>query len=117
MRAEDQMGGIKQKQMKTAKLGIVLQMTEVHGQKDDRMWEVHDVERNRGFKVMLSARALKETPSGEKAKTRAEKEIEGAIGLAIEHFLKASPELVAGGPLYEVQVTSRDLYEYAKLHP
>src|SRR5262245_24401529 len=109
------MGGFKQ--MKTAKLGIVLQVTEVHGQKDDRIWEVHDVERNRGFKVTLSAHALKDAPAGEKARSWAEAEIQGGIGLAVERFLKASPELLAGGPLYEVQVTSRDLYDYAKLRP
>ncbi len=110
------MGGFKQ--MKTAKLGIVLQMTEVApGQKDDRIWEVHDVERNRGFKVTLPAHALKEAPSGEKAKKSwAEGEIEGGIGLAIERFLTGSSELLPG-PLYEVQVTSRDLYDYAKLRP
>jgi hypothetical protein len=109
------MGGFKQ--MKTAKLGIVLQVTEEGaGQKDDRAWVVHDVERNRGFKVTLSARALNETPPGEKSKKWAEGEIEGAIGLAIERFLTGSAELVAG-PLYDVKVTSRDLYEYAKLRP
>jgi hypothetical protein len=105
------------KQMKTAKLGIALQLTEIAGSgKDGRLWEVHDVERNRGFRVTLSGRTLEETPSGEKPHKGAwsADEVEGAIGLAIERFLTSSPELVAG-PLYEVQVASRDLYEFASL--
>jgi hypothetical protein len=100
------------KQMKTAQLGIVLQVTEVHADhKGDRLWEVHDVERNRGFRVTLTASALGEA-SGKKAPTEAD--IQGGLGLAIERFLKASPELVAG-PLYDVQVTSKDLQDFATL--
>jgi hypothetical protein len=95
------------KQMKTAKLGIVLQLTEVASDKEQRLWEVHDVERNRGFRVTLPSRALQE---GKKKWSDAE--IEGAVGLAIERFLVGSPELTAG-PLYEVQVTSRDLQDFA----
>ena len=102
------------KQMKTGKLGIVLQVTEVTQRgKDGRSWVVHDVERNRGFRVTLGVPALEETPAGEKARTWTEDDVEGALGLAIERFLLASPELVAG-PLYDVQVTSRDLYDHAR---
>jgi len=98
------MGGFKQ--MKTAKLGIVLQLTEMTAAgADQRLWEVHDVERNRGFRVSLAGRTLKDASPAH---------IEGAIGLAIERFLTSSPELVAG-PLYEVQVTGNDLTDFASL--
>src|SRR5437879_656099 len=106
------MGGFKQ--MKTAKLGIVLQLTEMTAANaDQRLWEVHDVERNRGFRVSLAGRTLLETaPDGKKPKPSwATDDIEGAIGLAVERFLTGSPELVAG-PLYEVQVTGRDLHDF-----
>jgi hypothetical protein len=102
------------KQMKTAKLGIVLQLTEIASDnKDHRLWEVHDVERNRGFRVTLHSRTLAEPAAeGKKAsKSWSTEDVEGALGLAIERFLTSSPELVAG-PLYEVQVASRDLYEF-----
>jgi hypothetical protein len=98
------------KQMKTATLGIVLQLTEIpESGKDRRLWEVHDVERNRGFRVTLNQKDLL---AGKKAYSAPE--IEGAVGLAIERFLTGSPELVAG-PLYEVQVASRDLQDFAAL--
>src|SRR5687768_6098018 len=99
------MGG--SKQMKSAKLGIVLQVTDVTRRGNDgRSWVVHDVERNRGFRVNLSVAAMEETPSGEKPQKWTEDDVQGGIGVAIERFLLSSPELVAG-PLYEVQVTSR----------
>jgi hypothetical protein len=105
--AEDPM-----KQMKTAQLGIVLQVTEIHADhKGDRLWEVHDVERNRGFRVTLTAAALEQASA---KKAPAEADLQGGIGLAIERFLKASPELVAG-PLYDVQVSAKDLQDFAKL--
>jgi hypothetical protein len=113
--AEVGMGG--SKQMKTANLGIVLQLTTVTRQgTDGRSWMVHDVERNRGFRVEVLTRVFDERPPGEKALGRpwTEDDVEGAIGLAIERFLSSSPEIVAG-PLYDVQVTSRDLYDFAKL--
>ena len=107
------------KQMKTAKLGIVIQLTELpSGHKDHRLWEVHDVERNRGFRVTLVSRSLDEPPPGVKplGKIWADSDIEGAIGLAVERFLVSSAEVMPG-PLYEVQVTSRDLYDFAGLKP
>jgi len=108
------MGG--SKQIKTAKLGIVIQLTSVSRRgADGRTWMVHDVERNRGFKVDLLSRAMEETPRGEKLKTPwTEDDVEGAIGVAVERFLTSSPD-VAAGPLYDVQVTSQDFYDYAKL--
>ena len=105
------------KQMKTPKLGIVLQVTEVHpGKSADRLFEVHDVERNRGFRVSVPAQTLREKPPQEKKSplTWSDDDVEGAIGLAIERFLSASLELVAG-PKYDVTVSSEDLYEYWKL--
>jgi hypothetical protein len=105
------------KQMKTAKLGIVVQVTEIHpGKSADRLFEVHDVERNRGFRVSVPAQTLREKPPNEKKSPLnwSDADVEGAIGLAIERFLRASPELLAG-PKYEVQVTAEELYEYWKL--
>jgi hypothetical protein len=103
------------KQMKTGKLGIVLQVTEVTGQgAAGRRWVVHDVERNRGFKVELSVPTMNAGATGGKSPRWTEADVEGALGIAIERFLLASPELVAG-PLYDVQVTSNDLDEYKHL--
>jgi hypothetical protein len=103
------------KQMRTAKLGIVLQLTDVTRRGNDgRSWVVHDVERNRGFRVNLPVSSLEDTPAGEKKRQWTEEDLCGAIGVAIERFLLASPELVAG-PLSDVEVTSRDLHDFAKL--
>jgi hypothetical protein len=109
------MGG--SKQMRTAKLGIVIQLTSVSRRgTDGRTWMVHDVERNRGFKVDLPTRVLDETPRGETPAPApwTEDDVLGAIGVAVERFLTAAAEVEAG-PLYDVQVTSQDLYDYAKL--
>ena len=109
------MGG--SKQIKTAKLGIVIQLTSVSRRgADGRTWMVHDVERNRGFKVDLLSRVMDEAAGGDKAVKAAwtEEDVEGAIGVAVERFLTSSPD-VAAGPLYDVQVTSQDFYDYAKL--
>jgi len=87
------------KQLKSPKLSVVLQLTETTAPgADPRVWEVHDVERNRGFKVTLAARA-----------GRAEEaQIESAIGLAVERALTTPPEKVAGR-MYDVEVTAGDL--------
>jgi hypothetical protein len=99
------------KQTKSLKLSIVLQLTEttVPGA-DGRSWEVHDVERNRGFRVRLTGPVLA------KAGSRAGKPavIEGAVGLAIERSLVTPPEKV-GGTLDDVDVTAEDLSEAARL--
>ena len=105
------------KQMKSAKLGIVLQVTDVSRRgTDGRSWVVHDVERNRGFRVNLATRVLEEAPAGAKGAKPSwtEDDVRGAIGVAIERFLLASPELVAG-PLYDVEITPADLQDYARL--
>jgi hypothetical protein len=103
--------------VKTPKLEIVLQLTETGaGGPDGRAWEAHDVERNRGFRVTLTGRSLRDTPPGKKPLDRAfrEDEIEGALGLAIERELVTPPEKVAG-TLYNVALTSHDLYEFLAL--
>lgn len=104
------------KLIKSPKLGIVLQLTQVPAKDaEGRAWEVHDVERNRGFRVTLSGKALRETPSGRTPLRRelAEAEIEGALGLAIEHCLVAPPEKVPG-QVYDLQLTSGDLYDFVQ---
>ena len=102
---------------KTPKLGIVLQLTETTSPgTDGRSWEVHDVERNRGFRVTLDSRSLREAPPGQASVGRpfVEEEIEGAIGLAVERALMTPPEKVSG-TLYDAPVTSQDLYDFIRL--
>jgi hypothetical protein len=100
--------------IKTPKLSIVLQITEasVPGV-DERTWEIHDVERNRGFRVTLASRTLHEKPKGRASQKRSftETEIEGAIGLAVERALVTPPEKV-GGQLYDLPLTSQDLHDF-----
>ncbi len=87
------------KQVKSPKLSIVLQLTEVTpGEGDPRVFEVHDVERNRGFRVLLPARAG----------APPEAQLHAAIGLAVERALVTPPEKVAG-TLYDVEVTAADV--------
>lgn len=103
--------------LKTPTLGIVLQLTESTAQgMDGRRWEAHDVERNRGFRVTLSGSSLQEAPPGKKRLDRpfGEDEIEGGLGLAVERALQTPPEKVAG-TLYDVALTSHDLYEFRGL--
>ena len=103
--------------LKTPKLEIMLQLTETTASEvGGRVWEAHDVERNRGFLVRLSGRSLQETVPGREPLSRpfSESDIEGGLGLAIERALTTPPEKVAG-TLYDVSVTSQDLYEAARL--
>lgn len=100
---------------KSPKLGVVLQVTETTtADTDGRSWEVHDVERSRGFLVTLSRRSLAAAPAGKTPIGRpfTEPEIDGAMGLAIERALVTPPEKVPG-PLYDVPVEEKDLYEFA----
>ncbi len=100
---------------KTAKLGIVLQITEVVPSGiDGRTWEVHDVERNRGFRVMLTNRALTESSAGASRRVPGPDDVDGAIGLAIERALVTPPEKVSG-TLYDVDVTSQDVRDFLSL--
>jgi hypothetical protein len=84
--------------LKSPKLSIVLQLTEV-ASTAGRAWEVHDVERNRGFKVTL--------PPAVAAKT-SDDVVDKALGAAIERALVTPPEKVAG-PLYDVTITAEDV--------
>ncbi len=89
------------KQLKSKKLSIVLQLTETTAEgQADRTWEVHDVERNRGFRVRLARGAI--------ARGASEDAIEAAIGLAVERALVTPPEKVSG-TLYDVEVSAAEL--------
>jgi hypothetical protein len=89
------------KQIKSPKLSIVLQLTETTASpQKNRTWEVHDVERNRGFRVVLSREAA--------GRSSSEDRIEAAIGIAVEQALVTPPEKV-GGTMYDVEVTAADL--------
>jgi hypothetical protein len=100
--------------LKSPKLNVVLQVTETTSAgADGRTWEVHDIERSRGFRVALSGRSLTGTPAGRTPIGRAftDAEIDGALGLAIERALVTPPEKVAGS-LYDLSVESHDLYDF-----
>lgn len=99
--------------IKTPKLAIVLQVSETTAPgMDGRAWEVHDIERNRGFRVTLVGRSQTETPPGRSPIGRpfSQDEVDAAMGLAIERALATPPEKV-GGTLYDVPVSSEDLYD------
>ena len=103
--------------IKTPKLGVVLQLTELGPPGEaGRLWEVHDIERNRGFRVTLPVAILAEPAAGPKtgAGGPAENEIEGAIGIAIERALLTPPEKVSG-KMYSLEVASRDLHDFVSL--
>ena len=90
--------------LKTPKLQIVLQLTEVSSAQG-RLWEVHDIERNRGFRVSLPG-----APKG----VDADKKLDDALGLAIERALVTPPEKVSG-TLYDVTITDDELRAAAAL--
>ena len=97
------------KLIKSPNLGIVLQLTQLPPpDPEGRGWEVHDVERNRGFRVTLSGRALKQKAKGREL---SETEIEGVLGLAIERALVAPPEKVAG-QVYDLDIASQDVADF-----
>ena len=101
--------------LKSPKLSVVLQVTETtSADTDGRAWEVHDVERTRGFRVTLSGQSLHGVPAGKPPIGRpfTEAEVDGAVGLAIERALVTPPEKVPG-TLYDVSVESHDLYDFA----
>jgi hypothetical protein len=88
------------KQTKTPRLEVVIQITEVGADHDGaRTFEVHDVERNRGFRITLPA-AL--------ASVGSTADVERAIGIAVERALQAPPEKVSG-EVYPVDITGDDL--------
>ncbi len=91
--------------IKTPKLSIVLQITDAATAPEGRTWVVHDVERNRGFRVVLSAPVAAGGPADA---------VDGALGLAIERALVTPPEKVAG-PLYDVAIAQEDFRDFASL--
>jgi hypothetical protein len=95
---------------KTPKLGIVLQITEVVPSGiEGKAWHVHDVERNRGFRVTLTDRALADAGAPPAAGVGPGTDaLDDAIGLAVERALVTPPEKVAG-TLDVVDVTSQDV--------
>lgn len=96
---------------KTPRMGVVLQITEiVPSGIDGRAWEVHDVERNRGFRVTLTGPVSAGGPTARPAGAVGEEAIERAIGVAIERTLVSPPEKVPG-TLYHVELTPQDLRE------
>ena len=97
--------------LRTPTLEIVLQATDAEASGGGRAWEIHDVERNRGFRVKITPESLKTVPGGRKALGRAfsDAEVDAAIGLAIERALVTPPEKI-GGNVYDVDVTPDDLY-------
>ncbi len=87
------------KQTKTPRLEVVIQITEIAADREGRTFEVHDVERNRGFRITLPA-AL--------AAGASEADVERAIGVAIERALQTPPEKLPG-QVYPVDLTRDDL--------
>ena len=88
------------KQTKTPRLEVVIQITEVGADHDGgRTFEVHDVERNRGFRITLPATL---------AAGASEADVERAIGVAVERALQTPPEKVSG-EVYPVDITRDDL--------
>ncbi|MGE0455915.1 MAG: hypothetical protein AB7O37_19540 [Vicinamibacteria bacterium] len=88
------------KQTKTPRLEVVIQITEIAADREKvRTFEVHDVERNRGFRITLPA-AL--------AAGASEADVERAIGVAIERALQTPPEKLPG-QVYPVDLTRDDL--------
>ena len=95
---------------KTPRLAIAIQLTEVPDKSfDGRVWEVHDVERNRGFRVQLLRSTMEVNPKGQQRPSAwSDTQLEHAIGLAVERVLTSGGEKVAG-TLYDVEVTPQDL--------
>jgi hypothetical protein len=46
------------KQLRSPELGVIFQITEVEAPTGERLWEIHDVERNRGFRLSMTREAL-----------------------------------------------------------
>ena len=90
------------RQTKSPHLEIALQITETtEPGAETRTWEVHDVERSRGFAVTLAG-----------GHGVGQERIDVAIGLAIERALVTPPEKLAG-ETYPLAVTAQDLQDAA----
>jgi hypothetical protein len=97
--------------MKSPNLGVIFQLTELErAEGGDRTWEVHDVERQRGFRVTLAAEELRAQAAGTGQRPWAEAEVEQGILVALEKALQAPPEKLPG-EVYEVAVTGVDLLD------
>ena len=90
-------------------LGVIFPLTELErAEGGDRTWEVHDVERQRGFRVTLAAKELRAKPPGTGQRPWTEAEVERSILVALERALQAPPDKLPG-EVYEVAVTGVDL--------
>jgi hypothetical protein len=107
---------IASKLTKSPNLGVIFQITEVTtAAAEERLFEVHDVERGRGFRVTLAAKELEATPAGAKARKDpwSDDEVEATILVALERELQEPPPKVAG-ETYAVTITSEDLHSTGK---
>jgi len=107
---------IASKLTKSPNLAVIFQITEVTtAEAEERLFEVHDVERGRGFRVTLAARELEATPAGAKPRKHpwSDDEVEATILLALERDLQEPPPKVAG-ETYALTVTSEDLHSTAR---
>jgi len=96
------------KQARSPQLGVVFQLTEVDPQEPGgRAWEIHDVERNRGFKLSLGREKLKGLGKEAGAKALNDTALEAAILVALERALQSPPEKVSGG-MYDLELTAGD---------
>jgi hypothetical protein len=94
---------------KSPNLGVIFQLTELErAEGGDRTWEVHDVERQRGFRVTLAAKEFRAKPPGTGQRSWTEAEVERSILVALERALQVPPEKLPG-EVYEVAVTDLDL--------
>jgi len=101
------------KLLKTPTLGIALQVIEItESSKDERSWLVHDVERNRSFRLILP-KAVSGSSADRPRRPPTEEELDEALGLAVERSLVSPPEKVPG-PTYDVTVTTQDLRPSSK---
>ena len=107
---------IASKLTKSPNLGVIFQITETtEAEAEERLFEVHDVERGRGFRVKLAAQELKATPKGAKRRKDpwSDDEVEAAILVVLERELQTPPDKVEG-ETYPVSLTSQDLHATAK---
>jgi len=92
---------------KSPKLGVIFQFTDLEAEAGvARAWEIHDIERNRGFRVRVPAAVLEgSSPGGSQWRTE---QIEAGVLAALERALVEGPEKLPG-QVYDVEVTTQDL--------
>jgi hypothetical protein len=97
---------------KSPKFGVRLQMTSVTPEGgDERVWEVHDPERSRMFRVTLDPSVLQGAATGG---APSEAVVERAVLLAVERALVTPPEKETGGS-YQVGMIQEDIEESRRL--